>query len=219
MIPQDMLTEISRKGWDAGIKLLQECRLADTDEAHISKLMQFMVPKKHTLWADMGCGFGEAARLMKLQRPDLDFVLVNNNEFQLSKAPRNMRHVLCDMLSTPLSKASVDGCMFLYSLCHAPMKHDALAEAARITKPGGQLFVYDYVRSVGDNKLMLAKLYASAITLSTLHNVLRHTGWDAFNYVVVAGDDTIFREAYGNQNEYELIFDSLLPVMWTAVRV
>ena len=64
-------------------------------------------------------GFGEVARLMKAERPDLAFILVNDDHYQLGRAPEQFQHWLADMKSLPIAEADVDGAMFLYSLCHA----------------------------------------------------------------------------------------------------
>lgn len=217
-IPQSFLTEASRYGLSQGIRVLQGYRLADTDEGHVDRLLEFMAPKPNTRWADVGCGFGEVARLMHRQRPDLDFVCINNNAFQLSHAPKMFPIIACDMHDIPLDDACVDGCMFLYSLCHA--RHaDALAEAARITRPGGYLFVFDYVRLSGDDLLMQRRLYATALRLERLVPMAECAGWDVVKMVTPDGDDRLFRALYGNDAEYAAIFDKLEPLLWKAVRL
>jgi len=217
-IPQDMLTEMSQEGLRRGIKILQGYRLAPTDAAHVDALLAFMAPPHGTTWADIGCGFGEVARLMYRRRPDLRFVLVNNNAFQLSHAPEAFPVVLADMHDIPLDDASVDGCMFLYSLCHADHVR-ALGEAARITRPGGSLFVFDYDRAGGDNDLMRSRLYAEAWPLWRTRMHAAAAGWKITDVDMPEGDDTLFRELFETAEEYDGIFAHLEPVLWKAVRV
>jgi SAM-dependent methyltransferase len=218
-IPQDVLVEASRVCLAQGVKILQGYRLADTDEAHVAKLLAHMAPKPDTLWADIGCGFGEVARVMCEQRPDLSFFLVNNNEFQLAHTPEGFRAIQADMEDIPLGDGTVDGCMFLYSLCHAPDMLFALIEAARITRPGGELYVYDYERMGGDNALMRQCLYAKAFPFDDIVDTARMAGWKVTLHYHPAGSDELFRQLYPNQEEYDEIFEDLRPVIWKAVRV
>jgi ubiquinone/menaquinone biosynthesis C-methylase UbiE len=123
-----------------------------------------------------------------------------------------------DMHALPLHNAAVDGCMFLYSLCHADPVRLALQEAARVTKPGGGLFVFDYARLAGDNRLMQEKLYAAALPPDCLRAIAEAVGWHVTGWDAPDGDDALFRELYGNPVEYALIFTALVPVLWRAVR-
>lgn len=213
-----MLDEVSAEAWERGLRVLQGFRLGPTDAAHISALLRYMAPKPRTLWADIGCGFGEAARLMHAERPDLRFVCINNNALQLSHAPPEFTHVLGDMHGLPLPDASVDGCMFLYSLCHAASFYSVLAEAARITRPGGELFVFDYERLSGDNALFTERLCAWAQGFDVTLDDARVAGWDIIRHDNPDGDDAVFRVAYANDVEYELIFKELVPTVWKARR-
>lgn len=221
MIPQDILTQVSRLCWDTGTKLLQGYRLAETEAGHIKQLLAYMAPKPDTTWLDIGCGFGEAARLMRAQRPDLKFLLLNNNEFQLSHTPPGFRAIEADMQNIPLGDGAVDGCMFLYSLCHADSFYQALREAARVTQPGGALFVYDYERLRGANDLMLQRLHAQALPFATLRDIARRCGWTVTLHEHPDGDDAVFRSLCTNTSDrvaYTLIFDDLVPVVWRATR-
>ena len=221
MLDQDELTRASVQAFEAGLKLLQGFRLRETDAAHVSTLIRFMAPKPHTTWVDIGCGFGEVARLMKAERPDLAFILVNNNHYQLGRAPEQFQHWLADMKSLPIADASVDGAMFLYSLCHAEPITPVLAEAARVVKPGGSLFVYDYERLRGDNTLMRNKLCARAITREGMERIAERAGWEITRWDNPDGNDKVWRDMFGLENQvtYEIIFKDLAPVLWKARRV
>ena len=218
MIPYDALVDASRACLDAGVRILQGYRLADSDRAHVAELVDYMDPGYGTLWADIGCGFGEVANLMSRQRPDLGFVLLNNNDFQLTVAPNRFLQLHADMHDIPLPPSSVDGCMFLYSLCHAEVFGVALGEAARITRPGGHLFVFDYERVAGDDALLKDRLCARALPWGRLCNIAMTAEWDIVMHVNPCGDDALFRRLYGNDCEYDEIFRDLLPVIWKAVR-
>jgi ubiquinone/menaquinone biosynthesis C-methylase UbiE len=218
MIPEDALVNASQLCLDAGVRILQGFRLAETDRTHVAELLELMAPVRGTLWADIGCGFGEVASLMSQARPDLGFVLVNNNQFQLNHAPNRFLQLRADMHDIPLPDACVDGCMFLYSLCHADGLGTALWEAARITRAGGALFVFDYERLSGDNDLMMNRLFARAYAFERVRTIATNADWEITLHVNPRGDDALFRRLYGNEAEYELIFQDLLPVVWKAVR-
>lgn len=200
-----------------GIKVLQGCRFAATDEGHVSELLRHMAPEHGATILDVGCGFGEVSRLMAMERPDLDFILLNQNEKQLSYAPTDSMRVLGDMHAIPLADASVDGAMLLYSLCHADFGV-ALKEAARVTRQGGELFVYDYERVSGDNALFLAHLSAWAIPRPLMEWVAGNAGWTPVMHETPDGDDTMFREAFGDDVAYDAIFSELTPCVWKMRR-
>jgi ubiquinone/menaquinone biosynthesis C-methylase UbiE len=218
MTDQDKLTTASEIALKKGLRVLQGFRLEDTDQGHVAALLAFMAPGRGTKWVDLGCGFGEPAKLMKELRPDLMFWLVNNNTFQLSKCPPDMPTFCCDMHDMSFDPGEFDGAMFLYSLCHADDFVVALREAARVVRPGGKLFVYDYVRFDGDDALAHQHLNARFIPFDMLRAVARAGDWDLESFVLPRGSDAVFRSLMPNQHLYNLIFKGLRPILWKAVR-
>jgi SAM-dependent methyltransferase len=218
MTDQDKLTTASEIALKKGLRVLQGFRLEDTDQGHVAALLAFMAPGRGTKWVDLGCGFGEPAKLMKELRPDLMFWLVNNNTFQLSKCPSDMPTFCYDMHDMPFDPGEFDGAMFLYSLCHADDFVVALREAARVVRPGGKLFVYDYVRFDGDDALAHQHLNARFIPFDMLRAVARAGDWDLESFVLPRGSDAVFRSLMPNQHLYNLIFKGLRPILWKAVR-
>lgn len=208
---------ISPSFWEVGLRVLQGARFAESDDAHISALLAYMNPPFDAVIADIGCGFGEVARIMTVQRPDLDFVLINSSASQLARAPDNFRRFNCDMHNIPMQPASVDGAMFCYSLCHGDIG-SALIEAARVTKPGGFLFVYDYVRTNGDNALTEAHLFARFYGFSDILTESRLSGWELTMFACPSANDALFRDAMGDNALYNAIFDDLTPAVWKMVK-
>ena len=54
-----------------------------------------------------------------------------------------MQYYCGDYHRIPLEDATVDGVFYLESLCHSTRPDEALAEAARILKPGGRIVMTD----------------------------------------------------------------------------
>ena len=219
MIDQERLTIVSRAALANNLRVLQGFRLAATDEAHISKLLEYMDPKPNTTWADIGCGFGEPARIMQELRPDLEFLLVNNNSFQLAQVPDTLAAYCCDMHELPFPSGSLDGAMFLYSLCHADNFVAALKEAARVVRTDGRLFVFDYVRGEdSSDTLSWHYLDARFIRNIALRALTRASGWRFDGYSFPEGDDAVFRSLFGDERLYDEIFYDVTPVVWWATR-
>jgi ubiquinone/menaquinone biosynthesis C-methylase UbiE len=110
--------------------------------------------------------------------------------------------------------------MFLYSLCHADDLHLALSEAARVTQPGGQLFVYDYVRNAGDNTLAQQLLSAQFHDREALLHDMRRAGWcDPLFFQPARGNDAVFRRMVDGDLMYEQIMHELTPMIWMAWRL
>ena len=218
MIDPERLTAASRALYARNLRVLQGFRLAETDRTHIAALLRLMAPRSHGVWVDIGCGFGEPARIMRELRPDLSFWLVNNNTYQLSMAPDDMPQFCFDMHEMKFEDAMFDGAMMLYSLCHADDFVQVLREAARVTKPGGQLFVFDYARFAGDDRLAVEHLAARFPPYDWLRGLAAAGGWRMDHAVLPTGDDTVFRSLFEDQNLYESIFDGARPVIWWATK-
>jgi ubiquinone/menaquinone biosynthesis C-methylase UbiE len=218
MIDQQLLTEYSRIALANDLRVLQGFRLGATDREHIEQLLAYMDPAPNTTWLDIGCGFGEPARLMSEIRPDLAFRLVNNNRFQLDQVPEELPTWYADMHMLPLEDCSVDGAMFLFSLCHADEPHIALTEAWRVVRPGGKLFVFDYLRAKGDDYVSWYYLKARFLSLSAMSYLCRFVGWQFDACVVPQGSDAVFRSVFEDQALYDRIFDELTPIIWWATR-
>lgn len=219
-LPRELHDAVSMDAWERGVHVLQGNRLGPTDFEHVRRLLELMSPPESACVLDIGSGFGEPARLMQSMRHDLRFVLLNDSAVQLSKAPVGecFAQVLADMHSIPLPDAFFDGAMALYSLCHSDLPA-ALAEVARVVKPGGFLFVYDYERKSGDNQLMERHLRAHAHSASAMVQACLAAGWvPEFRLSVEDGDDSLFRDLMSNNDLYDAIFSHLTPVIWRMLR-
>jgi SAM-dependent methyltransferase len=216
-LSQEIIDRATLATLPTALRVLQGYRLADTDEEHVSRLLAYMDAPRRATIADIGSGFGEVARLMLAERPDLRFLLINNNELQTRHSPANLLRVCGDMHAIPLAAAVADGAMFCYSLCHADIR-TAMKEAARIVRYGGFLFGFDYDRLWGDNALMLKLLSAHAIPFADLTCIAMEFGWRPVMYDRPDGSDALFRRICANDTAYDLVFGSLVPIVWKMVR-
>jgi ubiquinone/menaquinone biosynthesis C-methylase UbiE len=215
---QDRLTELSRIAWDNDLRILQGVRFGATDDMHIEVLLQAMSPGFGEHWLDIGCGFGEVPRLMKAKRPDLQFTLVNNNALQLDLAPGEFAKCLADMHRLKFDDESFDGAMFLFSLCHTAEKAGVLAEAARVVRPGGSLFVFDYMRRRGSDEGTSRELNSWFSSEPELELDAIVAGWKTTILHYVVDDDSHFRKLFGNDALYHELIDPLAPFFWLATK-
>ena len=138
-------------------KYLDEALHADARHERVSEpllgsrirngmLRSFLAPKPGELVADLGCGSGRAI----LWNRDLgaDVVGVDIAPFFSREARAQVDLMLGDLRTLPFADATFDKAWSLDVLEHlSPEALDGmLAEAARVLKPGGALFVYTHVR-------------------------------------------------------------------------
>lgn len=89
---------------------------------------------------DLGCAFGFATRLLK--RRGYDAVGADASPEYIARAKRadpQGTYLLADAGRVPLADASFDGAIFLDVMEHLQDERAALAECARLLKPGGTL--------------------------------------------------------------------------------
>ncbi|MEO8100836.1 MAG: methyltransferase domain-containing protein [Acidobacteriota bacterium] len=93
--------------------------------------------------ADVGCGKGRFARIVKERYPSATVVALDLAEAMLHSVPQGIHRVAASMTQLPLATASVDGAYATESLEHAVDIEQAVAELARIVKPGGGIVIID----------------------------------------------------------------------------
>jgi ubiquinone/menaquinone biosynthesis C-methylase UbiE len=199
------------------IRIFQGMRLAKTEAGHVLALLRFMHPDFGSHILDLGCGVGEVARIMAEARPDLRFTLVNCNALQLQHAPPGMPTICSDYHAIPLPDGAADGAMFLWSIGHADMPA-ALAEAARLVRLGGFLFVFDFERQGGNPALLAERLCYRCFTYDAMRELANDAGWHISEWHRPKCDDAVFRSVYDDPGEYCALFDGLVPCAWRAER-
>lgn len=133
---------VSRALVSSGHTVFHIHRLAATQEAHVRQLLRWFAPPFGSHILDVGSGVGGVASYMAAARPDLQFTLLNISAEQLELAPERFRAVTADAHAMPLPDGGFDATMLCYVLGHLDIA-PVFSECARVTRPGGALYLYD----------------------------------------------------------------------------
>lgn len=114
-------------------------------------LLESLVPLANARIIEAGCGAARLARELLQRHPDAELTGIEVDDRQHAKnladpAPR-LGFVRAGAEAIPFPDAGFDGALMLKSLHHVPrpLMAQALAEAARVLRPGGHLYVSEPV--------------------------------------------------------------------------
>lgn len=211
-----ILDGMHRKVRSAGWKLLQPYRFAETDTDHVAYLLSVANFPRDARVLDVGCGVGECAKLMKELRPDLDFVLLNFSQAQIDDCPPQFVSRRADAHDLPFADEEFDAVMF-----HAALGNMdgmvALAEAGRVLKPGGVLFLNELCRLSGDNAEMERVLQFRAYPAEALCAFVKALGF-------VDEEETAppiaceYLRQHMDASDYARAFAGVAPRLWRFVK-
>jgi ubiquinone/menaquinone biosynthesis C-methylase UbiE len=123
-------------------------------------LLETLVPLQGARLLEAGCGAAQLARELLQRHPDAELVGLEVDDRQLAKnllAPaERLRFERAGAQDIPFADARFDGALMLKSLHHVPMPlmDRALAELARVLRPGGWLYVSEPVYAGPFNELV-----------------------------------------------------------------
>ena len=123
-------------------------------------LLETLVQLQGARLVEAGCGAAPLARELLRRHPDAELVGLEVDERQLAKnllAPaERLRFECAGAQDIPFADARFDGALMLKSLHHVPMPlmDRALAELARVLRPGGWLYVSEPVYAGPFNELV-----------------------------------------------------------------
>jgi ubiquinone/menaquinone biosynthesis C-methylase UbiE len=110
---------------------------------HVKLVLEHLGDASGKCIADIGCGKGRFARVVKDRWPDARVVAVDLAEAMLIHVPKNIERVAASMTSLPIASDAMDAAYATESLEHAVDIPAAVAELARIVKPGGRIVIID----------------------------------------------------------------------------
>ena len=110
---------------------------------HVKVVLEHLGDLNGKRVADVGCGKGRFARIVKERNPGASVVALDLAEAMLRPIPADIERVAASMTALPLATEAFDGAYATESLEHAVDIPAAVAELARIVKPGGRIVIID----------------------------------------------------------------------------
>lgn len=205
-------------GLENGHRVFHTHRFAEDDEKHVAFLLEEMDPPEGAIVLDAGCGIGEVSRLISEMRPDLSFVLVNVSPFQMSICPvgEQFLPVLEDCHDLDIADENVDVVMFSSALCQMDTAV-VLAEAARVLRASGVLFINDMVREKDDDGAMEGVLAARVLKEPQLIELIEAAGFTIDSVTAPEYSDANFRELL-SADGLEHLLDGVHPIIIRATK-
>ncbi len=200
---------------EKGHAILQIHRLAPTDEGHVQALLAaFDIPRGASV-LDCGCGVGAVAIHMYEERPDLKITLLNISQAQLDLCPHWFPAIAANFHDIPTADETFDAVMYGYSIGHG-LIDNVLREAARVTKRGGVVFIYDL--AADDSRALIASMGYKAHPFSRVLEAAASAGLSVdVARIVDESDVTGFIGLIG-QAAYDHIFAGVKPVLYRFVK-
>ena len=131
---------------------------------------------------DIAGGIGTYASILARERP-IAVVGVDISPGVIAargEDPLLPENVVGDMEALPFEDESFDAAMFIAALHHVPDPLPALIEAARVVRPGGQLFAFEptSLRARGGNRVIPGSPHEFRMSRSWLLARMRAAGFD-----------------------------------------
>ncbi|MEO7143371.1 MAG: methyltransferase domain-containing protein [Bryobacteraceae bacterium] len=110
---------------------------------HVQLILKYFGDLAGKRVADIGCGTGRFARIVKQRNPAAAVYALDLAEAMLRFVPPGAIPCAASMTALPLATASCDAAYATESLEHAIDIETAIAEMCRIVKPGGRIVIID----------------------------------------------------------------------------
>jgi ubiquinone/menaquinone biosynthesis C-methylase UbiE len=110
---------------------------------HVQLILRYFGDLNGRRVADIGCGKGRFARVLKDSNPHASIVAFDLAESMLRAVPDNVLPCCGSMTALPFPDASFDAAYATESLEHAVDIEGAVRELCRIVTPGGRIVIID----------------------------------------------------------------------------
>ncbi len=138
--------------WGRAFAALYERGLGATEEAGLRRMRQDLLIEAQGQTIELGAGTGanldlypETVQELVLVEPDPH--MVGRLRSKLGEAGRRVKLVRASAERLPFGDSSFDTAVFTLVLCTVPDPTAALAETARVLRPGGRMLFLEHVRS------------------------------------------------------------------------
>lgn len=138
--------------WGRAFTALYDRLLSGTEEAGLREVRRQVLIAATGRTIDIGAGTGanlplypQAVSELVLAEPDPH--MLRKLQPRLGEAPTGTKVVQAGAEALPFEDGSFDTAVFTLVLCTVPDPSAALAEAARVLKPGGKLLFVEHVRA------------------------------------------------------------------------
>jgi ubiquinone/menaquinone biosynthesis C-methylase UbiE len=138
--------------WGRGFAALYDFFFKSVEEAGLREMRRGLLREARGRTIDIGSGTGANLDLYPEQVSDLvmaepDPHMARQLRHKLAKADRAVEFVEAGAERLPFEDSSFDTAVFTLVLCTVPDPRAALAEVARILKPGGRMLFLEHVRA------------------------------------------------------------------------
>jgi ubiquinone/menaquinone biosynthesis C-methylase UbiE len=138
--------------WGRGFAALYDRCLRSTEEAGLREMRRKLLAEASGRTIDVGAGTGANLDLYPPQASELVLAEPDPHMLKQLRAKSAQSGVGVEVVQAPaealpFEDSSFDTAVFTLVLCTAPDPRRALAEAARILKPGGRLLFLEHVRA------------------------------------------------------------------------
>ena len=110
---------------------------------HVQLILQHLGDLTEKRVADVGCGKGRFARIVRDQYPSASVLALDFADAMLACVPPGIHRCAATMTALPLATASCDGAYAIESLEHAIDISTGVAELCRIVKRSGRVVIID----------------------------------------------------------------------------
>jgi ubiquinone/menaquinone biosynthesis C-methylase UbiE len=138
--------------WGRGFAALYDRGLKDTEEAGLRAMRRELLAEASGRTIDLGAGTGANIGLFPDAVTELVFAepgphMARKLRAHLAETGSNAEFVEAPAEELPFEDSSFDTAVFTLVLCTVPDPTAALAEAARVLRPGGRLLFLEHVRA------------------------------------------------------------------------